>query len=481
MTRQKYKPRPYGRIAADFLIKTPYANLWAKPGMGKTSIVLTVLDILQLAGSAYFPVLVIAPLKVCELVWPAEIAKWDAFAGLKCISILGSAEEREAALLRRGDVYVINYENVPWLVSRLGKRWPFKIVVADESTKLKNYRVNKGGKRSTELAKIAAETGRWINLTGTPSPNGLKDLWGQNWFIDQGRRLGTSYTAFLKRWFTVNQYTRQTEPRPGADEEIHAILADCTMALRPEDWMDIRTPIVTDRWVELPPDAQKIYNRMEKDFFAEIDEREIEAVNAMVKSMKLIQIASGSVYDVNKVAVQVHEAKTDELESLVNELGGEPVLVVYHFKFEVAAIKKRFPKARVFNGVQDEKDWNAGKVEMMLIHPQRGGHGTNLQDGGRIMVFYTHTWDAELRLQVIERIGPTRQAQSGHDRAVLIYNLIARNTMDAQVLDRLSGKLSVQDALMAARARRREQGDDDSPLPLALVAAGFNSDNSDLA
>lgn len=456
--RRVWTPREYQALARNFMIDVPRPALWAKPGMGKTGVVYSVLDVMKLAGSNFFPALVLAPKKVCEMVWPAEAVKWDAFADLKCIPLIGDARTREESLLRRGDVYALNYENLPWLIERLGKKWHFKTVVADEATKLKNFRLKgQGGKRATALATIAKQTGRWMNLTGTPSPNGLKDLWGQTWFQDFGERLGSSYTAYMDRWFHVDGYTRVVEPRDGADEEIHAALADITMALRPEDWLDIKAPQIFRRDVELPDDAMRLYKQMERDFFAEVKlGTEIEALNAAAKSMKLLQMSSGHVYDSAHTAHLIHDAKIEELKSIINESGGESILVVFHFQFEATALKAAFGDAfRVFRTARDEADWNAGKIPLMGIHPQSGGHGTNLQYGGRTMVFFTHTWDLELREQVIERIGPVRQLQAGLDRVVLIYDLVARNTLDVDVLNRLTSKRSVQEALMIARAASR--------------------------
>lgn len=456
MEVKHYEPRPHQKVAFEFLMNTRHAALFAVPGMGKTSVVLMLLDMLQLCGSNFFPVLVIAPKRVASIVWPTEAKQWDAFRGLKVVPILGDVKDREDALLRRGDIYVINYDNVPWLVDRLGeKRWFFKIVIADESTRLKNYRCKKGGKRAQKLSTIVDKVGRWINLTGTPTPNGLKDLWGQLWFLDRGQRLGSTYTKFMERWFRANQYTGEIEPLPNAEKEIYAAIADITMALRAEDWMDVTKPQFNKLEIELPVDARKAYDRMEDEFFAEIGDREIEAVNAMVKSMKLVQMASGAVYDSAKAAVSVHELKLDALENLMEDMAGENVMVVYHFKFDIARVKSRFPGARLMETEQDADDWNAGKIRMLLVHAKSAGHGLNLQHGGRTVAFLTNTWDLELRQQVIERLGPTRQAQAGYNRVVLVYDIIARDTIDEIVLTRLSGKASVQDALMAARAKRK--------------------------
>ena len=435
------------------------AALWAVPGMGKTSIVYTVLDLLKLAGSRFFPALVIAPKKVCELVWPSEQQKWNQFRDLRVVPILGSVKQRMLALATPADVYVINFDNVQWLVNHLGAKWPFKIVVVDEATKLKNFRLKQGGARARALAQVAKLTGRFIELTGTPSPNGLKDLWGQMWFLDFGHRLGNSYDAFFRRWFILEAYTNRVIPRPNAEKEIYKAISDITLALRAEDWFDIQQPRHTVRPVVLPAEARKIYDKMEDEFFLELNNREITAPIAMTLTTKLLQISGGAVLDTEKDWHRVHDAKLDELWSLVDELNGENVLVVYHYQHEAERILELFPKWRVFRTKKDEDDWNANRVPGMLIQPQSGGHGTNLQDGGRTMIFFTNTWDLELRMQVVDRIGPVRQAQSGHDRVVLLFDLIAKDTMDEEVYERLTSKRSVQDSLMAARARRSDFAD----------------------
>lgn len=453
--------REYQNIAVQFLLDTQRAALWAVPGMGKTSTVLTVLQILKLAGSRLFPVLIIAPKAVCDLTWPAELAKWSQFEGLTMTNIRGSAAQRNAAMHVRSDIFVINFENVEWLVEVCGANWPYRTIVVDESTKLKSYRTKQGGKRASALAEVARKTGRFIQLTGTPAPNGLKDLWGQLWFLDFGGRLGGSYSAFLQRWFIVEAYTRQTHPRPGAEKEIQALLADCTLSLRAEDWFDIQKPVVSRREVRLPDEAAKLYRQMERDFFIRLQEladseqdSSVTAQIALTLSTKLLQIAGGTVLDDDKKPQRIHEAKIDELESIIGELGGENLLVVYQYVHEAKAIQARFPHARIFTGAKDEKDWNEGTVPLMLIQPQRGGHGINLQHGGRAMVFFSPMWDLELQLQVFERIGPVRQKQSGYDRAVLLFWITALETIDLEVMDRIDSKRSVLDALMEARAHR---------------------------
>lgn len=454
--RLHYGPHPYQRIGTQFILDHHRCNLWAKPGMGKSSTVLSTLDLLQLAGSSFFPALVIAPKRVADIVWPTELAKWDAFAGMTMTNIPGTHRERAEALSKpKTDIYVTQYENVQWLVEQFSgeRKWPFRIVVADESRRLSGFRLNKGGKRSTALSNIAKFTGRWVNLTGTPAPNGLTDLWGQQWFLDFGSALGRTYTQFVDSHFKVDRYTQAETLLPGADERIHAKIAPLTLALRPEDWFDLELPRYTVVEVELPSAAKPIYKRMERDYFTTVGDIGIEAVNGGVKSMKLLQLASGSIFDADRTVHAVHDAKLEGLESIVSELG-EPLLVAYYFTFTPERIQRTFPKARVLKSAQDVADWNAGKIDMMLVHYQSAGHGLNLQDGGRALAYFDEIWDAELREQVLERLGPMRQKQSGHARTVLVYDIITKDTMDVEARERIDSKLSIQDALMLARARR---------------------------
>lgn len=459
-----FVPREYQFLARDFLLDVPRAALWAMPGLGKTGTVYSALDILKMCGSSFFPVLVLAPKNVALNVWPEEQKKWIDFHGMRVITIMGERDARDDALMRRGDIYVINYENVQWLVQKLGRKWPFKIIIADESTRLKNYRLKGGGARSSALAQIANATGRWINLTGTPSPNGLKDLWGQTWFQDFGHRLGRTYTDYMKRWFYSNPYTRIVEPHAHSFAEINAKLTDVTMALRTEDWLDVKKPQEFPIFVDLPPEVRRIYDRMEKDFFIESERLNLTAGNAAALSSKLLQIASGAVYGENKVVNWMHDAKIEALTSIKNDLAGEPLLVAYWYKWEVPMLQKAFPDMRFYKTKRDEDEWNSGKIEMLGVQPASVGHGVNLQNGGRAMAFFTHIWDLELRDQIVERIGPARQLQAGLDRVVLLYNIIARNTIDEEVIERQHSKRSVQDALMLARARQR--GEQSTPVIL---------------
>jgi len=437
----------------DFMFHVKRCNVWGAPGTGKTSAVYSFLDLLVLCGSNFLPVLIIGPLAVARDVWPAEQAKWTDFKHLRIVPIIGSTPRaRTNCLLIKGDVYTINYENLPWLVGYFGERWPFQIVVADESTRLRGYRDGQGTKRSSALASVAHKVHRWVNLTGTPSPHGLESLWGQQWFIDFGARLGTSYSAFMKRGFVVEQYTRAVIPRAGTREWIYDALKDCSIAIRTEDWLPVHEVNRFERRVTLPEDAMKQYRQMAKKMFAEMPTGTITVFNALVKSIKLVQMASGSIYDEMGETHHVHDAKLDALRSLYDELG-ENLLVVYHFKFDSASICAKFPEAVMYKGKEQEDLWNAGRIGMLLVHPKSAGHGLSLQHGGRAVCFFTNTFDLELRLQVLERIGPARQLLSGYDRPVLSYDLIANGTIDDHILSVIDGRATEQQALMAARAQ----------------------------
>jgi SNF2 family DNA or RNA helicase len=428
--------------------------LIADPGLGKTAMVLMALSLLLLAGSTFFPALVIAPKRVAEVVWEGERDKFDDFKHLSIIKILGSAEERLAALRQpTADVYVINYENVVWLVAQFpAEKWPFKIVIADEASRLKSFRLNKGGKRAAALSKIARYTGRWWALTGTPCPLGLQDLWGQLWFVDWGERLGRTFGAFMARYFIENQYTRKLTLQHGAEAEIHRLITDKMLVLRAEDWLDVLKPQHIPVEVDLPAEARAQYRKMEKEFFLQLGSTDIEAGTAAVKSSKLLQMASGSIYDEDTMPHPVHDAKIEALEDVVEQSGGEPLLVSYWWRFDVPRILKAFPKAKVYEGKQDEDDFNAGKILMLLLHGQ-SAFGLSLHKSCRDVVFYSTYWNAELFQQMIERVGPARQAQLGLKRVVRVWTIKTRDTIESDVVESNQGKISVEQALKRARAR----------------------------
>ena len=426
-------------------------------GMGKTVSVLSAYDILRIGGEEDKPMLVLAPLRVANSVWPVEVKKWDHLKHLRVSVITGSPKDREAAVKRTADVYVINYENLPWLVEKLGESWPFGMVVADESTKLKSFRTRQGGKRARALAKFAhTKCTRWVDLTGTPSPNGLKDLWGQIWFLDAGERLGRTYTAFTHRWFQPSWSGFGIEPLPFAQEQIENKLSDICLSLDPKDYFDLEEPVVNIIETDLSPKAQKHYQEMEKQMFTELGEHGVEAVNAAARTMKCLQLANGAAYVTEDGEwEEVHTAKLDVLEDIVEEAAGMPVLVAYHFKSDLARLKARFKIAKVLDKKQKTiDDWNAGKIPILLAHPASAGHGLNLADGGNVLAFFSLDWNLENHQQIIERIGPVRQLQAGYDRPVFLHYITAKNTVDQLVLERLRYKRDIQDILMDAMNKK---------------------------
>lgn len=469
--------RSYQLDMINFMIEHPRCNIFAGMGLGKTVSVLTYLDALKSVCPEFLPALILAPLRVAKTVWPREAAEWPHLEGFTVVPVLGSAKERSAALRRSADAYSMNYENLEWLKEQLGKDpWPFPTVIADESTKLKGLRCHlrrysKGGKTvlvaaGTKRARVLAKPAmqgikRFVNLSGTPAPNGLTDLYGPQWLLDQGKRLGHSYSDFELRWFTKEFTGFGVEPLPNAQEEITAALKSCTMSLKVEDHFQLNAPITNTLAVELPPGARKLYEEMENKLFMELENGdEIEAFNAASKTTKLLQIAAGAVYVNDKGDWEsVHDEKLDALQSVVEEAAGAPVLVAYHFKSDLAKLTKRFPQGRVLDKTDKIiEDWNDGKIPLLFAHPASAGHGLNLARGGNILVFYSLNWNLEEHEQIIERLGPVRQAQAGLNRNVFIHYILASGTLDYDVKERLEHKSSVQDAIRNAMKRKASCG-----------------------
>jgi hypothetical protein len=453
-----YDARIWQRIATRFLLEHQRAMLVADPGLGKTSIALSALDLLKLGGSSFFPALVLAPKRVADVVWTAERDKWDAFQDLSIVKIMGEEEIRRRALRRAvADIYVINYDLVPWLTSLFpAEKWPFKTVIPDESSRLKGFRLNKGGVRTRALSMIARYTGRWWNLTGTPCPNGLQDLWGQMWFVDFGESLKRSYTAFLEAYFLEDRYTRRITCQFGAEQEIHRLVAAKTLALRAEDWFDLQKPQEIPVEVALDSVVMRQYRAMEKDFFLDIGDAQIEAGTAAIKSYKLLQLCSGSIFDETSFPHPVHDAKLDALDDILEQIGNKPLLLSYWWTFDPPRILKHLEKlgisARVYSGPKDEADWNAGKIRVLLLQEQ-SAYGLNLHQVCHDVCFYSYVWNAELWQQMVGRVGPVRQAQAGFKRVVRIWTIRCIGTVERDVEDSNAGKISVEQAFKRARAR----------------------------
>jgi SNF2 family DNA or RNA helicase len=455
MTRT-FKPHDYQQDAMRFLYDVPRCALWMPMGGGKTVTTLTALDNMSLVDDIY-PVLVLAPLRVAKSTWPEEVQKWDHLSHLRVSVITGTPKQRERAVAKDADIYCMNYDNIGWLRRELGDAWPFKTVVADEFTRLKSYRLRQGGSRARLLGQVVhGEGSRFIGLTGTPAPNGIKDLWGQIWFIDKGERLGRTFSAFEQRWFRKGYDGYSLVPYEHTQREVEEKLRDVCLTVRA---LSVDEPNVVPVYVDFIPSVRKLYVSMETEMFAQLAENEVEAANAAVRTQKLLQIANGAMYVGEEGKWEdIHNAKLDALESIIEEANGAPVLVAYNFKHDLQRLQIRFRQGRVLDANPDTiRDWNAGKVPILFAHPASAGHGLNLADGGNILAFFGVNWNLEEHMQIIERIGPMRQKQAGHDRPVLIYPILARDTVDEVVMERLSSKRSIQEVLLEAMKSRRKK------------------------
>lgn len=450
----KFKPREYQKTIIRHIVAHKRCAVLAGMGMGKTSSTLCALDYIKRLGLP-MRALVIAPLRVAVSTWPDELLKWDDIE-LSIVPVVGTVKERERAINKPADVHTINYEALPWLIKLLGDRWPFNVIVADESTRLKSFRLGGGGStRAKALSKVAFQTERFIELTGTPAPNGLIDLWGQMYFIDHGERLERSFGAYTSVYFNqrrvgASAFAVAYEPCEWAQARIQGRISDVCVSLNASDYFPLRDPIVSNIYVTLPAEARRVYDDLQRTMIAELAEDvEIDAVSAATKSIKCLQVASGTVYDDAHTWHYLHDTKIEALKSIVEESAGAPVLVAYHWRSDLDRLLKAFPA-----GVALDKDpaiirrWNAGKIPILFVHPASAGHGLNLQDGGNILVFFSHWWDLEQYQQIVERIGPTRQAQAGHNRSVFIYHIVARDTIDELVIERRDAKKTVQEILL---------------------------------
>ena len=447
----KYTPAPWNTAIINHQLDVKRGGSWSGMGTGKTGATMSALQIVQDVIDPR-PYLVLAPKRVASRTWPREAEKWDHIDG-DTVVVLGSASDRMAALmraLRSPNVAraTINYENIPWLVetlSDLKRPWPFPTIVADESTRLKSFRLKQGGQRAQALSKVAFEAERFIGLTGTPMPNGLADLWGQTWFYDHGQRLGASYAAYMRRWFQKDYTGFNFTPLDHAQKEIEDRLQDICLSVS----VPVDKPIINKISIELPGKVRDMYRRMEKDAFLEIGPG-IDAVHAAAKTNKLLQICAGAIYDEDKIVHHLHDAKIEALESILAEAAGMPILVAVNFKFEAPMIIKAFgaSRARLLDTDRDIDDFAAGRIDVGIAHPAQLGHGINdLERGTNIYVFYSGDWNLEFHDQIIERIGPMRQKQSGYDRPVYGHYLLVENSMDEATYERRVGKASIQDAV----------------------------------
>ncbi len=444
---------PYQEYSKDWILDHPYCALFLDMGLGKSLTTLTAIDELLNTFEVIENVLVIAPLSVAEKTWSDEIEKWDHLNHLSFSKVLGSQKQRLAALAKKADVYLINRENVEWLVDYYRKDWPFKTVIIDESSSFKSP----SAKRFKALRKVRPMIERLVELTGTPSPNNLMDLWSQIYLLDQGERLGKTITAFRNHYFTPasqnGHIVYSWALLPGAEEAIYKKISDICVSMKAKDYLKLppRTNNVIE--VELSDVDWKKYKELERHYVLELEESDVVASNAATLSNKLLQMANGCIYDENGEAKQIHEKKLDALERIIEEAQGQPVLVFYQYKHDLARIRERFKQAKVLDvSAGDIKKWNEGKIPVLLAHPQSAGHGLNLQAGGHIIVWFGLTWSLEFYQQANARLD-----RQGQQNPVIVHHLVAKGTIDEDVMKALETKEVGQEALMVAvKARIHE-------------------------
>lgn len=447
------KLHEYQEYSKDWILDHPYCALFLDMGLGKSLTTLTAIDELLNTFEVIENVLVIAPLSVAEKTWSDEIEKWDHLNHLTFSKVLGSRQQRLAALAKKADVYLVNRENVEWLVDHYRKEWPFRTVIIDESSSFKSP----SAKRFKALRKVRPMIERLVELTGTPSPNNLMDLWSQIYLLDQGERLGKTITAFRNHYFTPasqnGHIVYSWALLPGAEEAIYKKIGDICVSMKAKDYLKLppRTNNVIE--VELSSADRKKYKELERHYVLELKGSDVVASNAATLSNKLLQMSNGCIYDENGEAKPIHEKKLDALERVIEEAQGQPVLVFYQYKHDLARIQERFKQAKVLDvSAGDIKKWNEGKIPVLLAHPQSAGHGLNLQAGGHIIVWFGLTWSLEFYQQANARLD-----RQGQQNPVIVHHLVAKGTIDEDVMRALETKEVGQEALMAAvKARINE-------------------------
>ena len=446
----------YQKYCVDYIKSHPVTALFLDCGLGKTIISLTAINDLILDDFSVSRVLVIAPLRVTA-VWKAEISKWAHLKDLDVSLIVGSAKERKEAVNSSALIHVINRENVKWLVEHFETnrfRWSYDMVVIDELSSFKSYR----SQRFKALKRVRPFVKRWVGLTGTPTSNGLMDLWAEICILDGGQRLGRYIGRFRDSYFKPASLNPSTGvvfsyvPRPGAEEQIYERISDITISMRAMDYIQMPECLYVDHEVEMSPAEKKLYDQLRTDLIIPTDDGDIDAANAASLANKLLQMANGAVYDENKVARGIHSRKLEMLEDLIEAANGQPVLVAYWYQHDKARILAHLARAgygaadvRTLKTAEEIEDWNNGRIPVALIHPASAGHGLNIQEGGHILIWFGLTWSLELYQQTNARLW-----RQGQRSTVTIHHIITKDTVDTDVLAALASKDVTQEKLIAA-------------------------------
>ena len=458
----QFVPHAYQKHCIDKIIELDKVGLFLDMGLGKTVTTLTAIKELKYNRFQVRKVLIIAPKKVAEGTWTKEKDKWDHTQMLRVSPVLGSEKKRIKAINTPSDLYVINRENVVWLVDYYRNAWPFDMVVIDESSSFKNH----SAKRFKALVQVMSKIKRLVELTGTPSPNGLNDLWSQIYLLDEGRRLGKRYGKFRERYFDPGRrgpqgFVYDYDPKDGAEQSILSAISDICISMKAEDYLQLPDMVIHEIPVSLDAKAEKAYKGLERKMILELPENdEISVTSAAALSNKLLQLANGAVYDEEHKAHEVHTSKLDAFLELVESLQGKPLLVFYNFQHDKERILKVLgtKKLRVkeLKTVQDEDDWNHQEIDILLTHPASSAYGLNLQQGGNHVCWFGLTWNYELYTQANKRLH-----RQGQTEKVIVHHLICSGTRDEDVMKALKKKEGVQDFVMEslkARIRKVREG-----------------------
>lgn len=445
-----YAPHNYQAYAIDYIEKHPISSVFLDMGLGKTSITLTAIKNLLFDSFEVHKVLVIAPLRVARDTWTAEVEKWEHLQSLICSVAVGTEAERKSALFRKADIYIINRENVGWLIDKSGVPFDFDMVVIDELSSFKNHST----KRFRALLKVRPKVSRIVGLTGTPASNGLMDLWAEFRILDMGERLGRFITKYRNDYFVPDKRNGMViysyKPLPYAEEAIYKKISDITISMKSTDHLKMPDLISTEYTVALSEKEEERYENLKRDLVLTIGEGEITASNAASLSNKLSQMANGAIYDDTGCAIEIHERKLDALEDIIEAANGKPILVAYWFKHDLARIITRLEKLKIpYSRLDDSesiRQWNKGEISVALIHPASAGHGLNLQNGGSTLVWFGLTWSLELYQQTVARLW--RQGQKAD--TVVVQHIVTKGTIDTRIMKALSQKEHTQTALIDA-------------------------------
>ena len=440
-----YRPHNYQTYATEFILEHAESAVFLDMGLGKSVITLTAIRELCLDRYEVGKVLVIAPLRVARDTWSTEIKKWDHLKGLTYSVVIGSVAERKEALKKKAHIYLINRENVSWLIEDSGHPFDFDMVVIDELSSFKSYQA----KRFRSLLKVRPKVKRIVGLTGTPSSNGLIDLWAEFRVLDLGKRLGRFITHYRNNYFQPDKRNGMViysyKPLPGAEDAIYEQISDMTISMKAVDHLNMPECIFNEVRVTLSDTEKDKYDTLRDDLILSIGDSEIDAANAASLSNKLSQMANGAVYRADQSVQEIHDHKLDALEDLIEAANGKPVLVAYWFKHDLERIKARF-KVREIKSSKDITDWNEGKIPVAVIHPASAGHGLNLQAGGSTLIWFGLTWSLELYQQTNARLW--RQGQKSE--TVVIHHIVTEDTIDELILKALHRKEKTQNALIDA-------------------------------